>query len=62
MAKPSETPAAPVNVEELTKDWPAPLAITSAQVRQAGRTIPVPFLWYSTMTLPAPNQSATYRC
>lgn len=43
MAKPSETPAAPVNVEELTKDWPAPLATTAAQVRQARADHPGPF-------------------
>ena len=43
MAKPSETSAATVNVEELTKDWPAPLAITSAQVRQARADHPGPF-------------------
>ncbi|WP_296180108.1 four-carbon acid sugar kinase family protein [uncultured Mobiluncus sp.] len=41
MAKPSDTPAALVSLEELTKDWPAPLAVTAAQVRQANQ--PGPF-------------------
>lgn len=43
MAIPSETQAVPVNLEELTKDWPAPLAITAAQVRQARANHPGPF-------------------
>lgn len=41
MAKPSDTPAALVSLEELTKGWPAPLAVTAAQVRQANQ--PGPF-------------------
>lgn len=43
MAKPSDTPAALVSLDELTKGWPAPLAVSASQVRQAQADHPGPF-------------------